>query len=504
MPKNLRPARFLLLCGTAIMIPLYLFTAGNVLFSPWPLYGRSRLLLFPLTALFFLFLLLLPRLSRPLARVLGRREGPALFAFCALFFAAQTLSALALRHAPITDAEQCVTAARLLAETGAYETSERARIYFSRYPFNLGFVRFLAAVYRFFGAFGIRDAYLLTSLAAAAFFCAGLLASARLLRRLAGAEGEARLLLLSCLTLPFYTSAAQGYTDLFALPFPPLLLLLALRASEAGRRGPRIGFALLFALLSFFGTQLRATAAIAAVACLLYMLFSGRFRAALCCLVCLAAVCLPGSALVRRDNERHLGAENLEKNRLPVLHYLAMGLPVHEDEGYGQYGYGGWLIFSTSFEDPAERDAALRAEIRDRVYYLRYPSRLLNMLSRKNLSSFGDGTFRLHELIEGDAHEPDNPVKQFLFERGRLHFAYQHLSTAILLAEMLLACLACFLAVRRGGSRAAPVFITLTGAFLYLSLWETKARYFFMFQFVLLSAAALYPARQPEKTGEKA
>ena len=41
-------------------------------------------------------------------------------------------------------------------------------------------------------------------------------------------------------------------------------------------------------------------------------------------------------------------------------------------------------------------DAALRAEIRDRVYYLRYPSRLLNMLSRKNLSSFGDGTFRLH------------------------------------------------------------------------------------------------------------
>ena len=41
---------------------------------------------------------------------------------------------------------------------------------------------------------------------------------------------------------------AQGYTDLFALPFPPLLLLLALRTSEAGRRGPRIGFALLFAL----------------------------------------------------------------------------------------------------------------------------------------------------------------------------------------------------------------------------------------------------------------
>ena len=27
-----------------------------------------------------------------------------------------------------------------------------------------------------------------------------------------------------------------------------------------------------------------------------------------------------------------------------------MGLPVQSDEGYGQYGYGGWLIFSTSFQ----------------------------------------------------------------------------------------------------------------------------------------------------------
>ena len=242
---------------------------------------------------------------------------------------------------------------------------------------------------------------------------------------------------------------------------------------------------------------MRVTVLIAPIACLLQQLFESRFRGFFLLLCCLLGICLPGCALVERENARHLGAENLKAHRLSVWHYLAMGLPVQEDEGYGQYGYGGWLIFSTSFEDPKERDDALKREIRDRVYTLRYPSRLLNMLSRKNLSTFGDGSFQLNELIEGDDHEPDSPAKQVLFYRGRLRFAYQHLCTALFVSQMLLAGLSCLRALRKRDSGPAALFLTLLGAFLYLSLWETRARYFFMFQFVLLLAGALQAAPRP-------
>lgn len=178
---------------------------------------------------------------------------------------------------------------------------------------------------------------------------------------------------------------------------------------------------MLFALSAFIGAQIRFTSVIAAIACLIAALFESRIRLAAWLAVPLALVFVAGSAAVNAENARHLGAENIEKYTLPKLHYIAMGLPVQSDEGYGQYGYGGWLVFSTSFDDPQERDAALLREVIDRIYYLRYPSRLLNMMSRKNLSTFGDGTFRLNEIIEGDVRDPDNLVKQFVFAPGKYY-----------------------------------------------------------------------------------
>ena len=511
MKRSALPTR-LLLFGTALLLPCFLFTAGNVLLSPWPLYHRSRLCLLLLTPVCLAFLLfLLPRIAGILSPLLQRRERVVLCIFAAAFFLVQVALSLTLRHIPITDAEQCFTAASLLCDTGAFETSERAYVYFSRYPFNLGFVYLLSALFRFCGWLGWTDRFAAAVVFAALLFAAGLLCTAKLTRRLGGPGAQARLLVLFPLCLPFLTCCAEVYTDVFAVSFPPMILLAFQNALDAKSRRNRLLHALAFALLSFAGIQLRATAAIALIACFLRALFEGRLRTLLALALCTLAVLVPGTRAVESANARHLGADNLAAHRLSVWHYLAMGLPVRVDEGYGQYGEGGWLIFSTSFEDPAERDAALRSEIRDRVYYLRYPSRMLHMMSRKNLSSFGDGTFRLNEIIEGDEHTPDNAVKQVVYGRGAFHGAYQHLCTAWQLALLLLCCLSCLSYLRRGDTGASALFLTLLGAFLYLCLWETKARYFFMFQMILLSACALhapgsmrFPGKAPSRTKDTA
>ena len=66
----------------------------------------------------------------------------------------------------------------------------------------------------------------------------------------------------------------------------------------------------------------------------------------------------------------------------------------------------------------------------------------------------------------------------------------------------LLCCLSCVQSLRRRDTRSAALYLTLLGAFLYLCMWETKARYFFMFQMALLAACALLDLN-PSKPNQK-
>lgn len=488
-PKKI--LRALLLFGMGLMIPCYAFTVLNVTLSPWPLYARSRAALVLLTALVTALLLLALRAADRHAAFFARHETQVLLAAAAFYFAVQMAMAQALRFVPITDAEQCFTAAQLIVDTGTFGNVERPWVYFTRYPFNLGFVYTLAGIFRFFGLFGWGDRFMQAVLVCSTLFTLGLLAGARICRHMGGVKAEMRMLMLCASCLPFLYCTTELYTDAFSLAFPTMTVYAFCRLRRAEGMRSRALWALAFALAAFLGAQIKFTAVIAAIACMIALAFERRGRAALCALVMLAAVFFGGNALVDDYTARHLSAEDIRQNELPRLHHIAMGLPIHEDEGYGQYGDGGWLIFSTSFEDPDERRAALLEEVIDRVYYLRYPSRLLNMMSRKNLSTFGDGTFRLNEIIEGDEHAPDNAVKQVIFGQGRLYPAYYHLCTALLMAQMVIAMLACAQGLRRRDATGAPLFITLVGAFLLLCIWETRARYFFQFEMVLLCAGAL-------------
>ena len=155
--------RALLLVGMGLMIPCYLFTAGNTLLSPWPLYDRNRLALCLLTPLCLLLLLLLGRAAK--AKVFETHERAVLLGFAAFYFVIQLVMASALRFTPVTDLEQCVTAARRLAQTGAFGDSERSLIYFGRYPHNMGLVYLLAGIFKAADALGADE------LMAAALVC---------------------------------------------------------------------------------------------------------------------------------------------------------------------------------------------------------------------------------------------------------------------------------------------------------------------------------------------
>ena len=359
--------RALLLIGMGLMIPCYLFTVGNVALSPWPLYERNRLALAILTPLCLALLLLLRRAAK--AACFERHERAMLLGFAAFYFAAQMLSAFALRFTPMTDLEQCVSAARRLLDANQPGLSERSLIYLGRNPHNMGVIYLFCAIFRAADLLG-ADQLLCAALVCSLLFTAGLLCAARLCRRLGGAQAQARALLLFATCLPFLYCTSELYTDVFSLAFSPMILLAYFKARDAESLRARAGYALLFALSAFFGAQLRFTTVIAAIACLIAALFEKRVKLTAILAVPLALCFALGGAAIQAENEKHLGAENIRNNKLPVLHFVLMGLPVQSDEGYGQYGDGGWLIFTTSFDSPQARDAALRQKFIDRAYTL--------------------------------------------------------------------------------------------------------------------------------------
>lgn len=504
----MRKREVLLLTGMGLMIPCYLFTAGNVLFSPWPLYSRNRLALCLLTVFCLAGLCMAMRAAERHEAFLISHEKQILFAFAAFYFAVQLLMAHALRFTPKTDAEQCFTAAQLLVDTGTYGTSERSWGYFTRYPFNLGIVYLLAGIFRLFGALGWGDRFMQAVLVSGVLFTLGLLAGARILRRIGGVKAQTRFLILVASCLPMLYCTTEIYTDSFSLAFPTMIIYCAMRIAESGKGKedagafPQRGMILwmvLFALCGFMGSQIRFTSIIAAIACIIWLVLSCRpLRGAAAC-AALALVMAAGGALVDAENAKHIDPAEMDRLSFSPLHHIAMGLPIHEDEGYGQYGDGGWYIFSSSYETQEARNAALLTEIIDRVYYLRYPNRLLNMMSRKNLSTFGNGTFQLNEIIEADNYAADNLVKQVIFGSGAAYPAYYHICTAMFIAQMLFACAACVQAIRRGETLGAPVFIALVGAFILLCIWETRGRYFFQFEMLLLCAAAMFNPKHTKK-----
>lgn len=149
--------RTLLLIGMGLMIPCYLFTVGNTAFSPWELYDRNRLALVILTPLCLGLLLLLGRAAR--AGVFEKHERAMLVGFALFYLVCQLVMSRLLRFTPITDLEQCYTAAQLLVDQGGFRNLERPFIYFTRYPHNLGLVDLLAGIFWFFGLFGWADRF---------------------------------------------------------------------------------------------------------------------------------------------------------------------------------------------------------------------------------------------------------------------------------------------------------------------------------------------------------
>ncbi len=290
------------------------------------------------------------------------------------------------------------------------------------------------------------------------------------------------------------------YSDSMGLIFPILILrlYLSIRALEAcpGTKGATRKLCIRWfaiGLAAYWGFQIKPQVLIIVIAILLSQLLE-RLRGlpwkpfALSC-GCMALAFLlsfPLFTLMRSTS----GLDIDPQKQLGIPHYLMMGLNGPHNGSFLSED----VLYSQSFPDRKGREAAQWLKIRERLKEMG-ASGLSGHLARKTLCNFADGTFAWK--LEGDffleTYEYKNTVLSpalcnLIWGEGRANRLFEAIKQAAwLLVLFLSAALA-----GRGRRLEEPYFtvmLSLIGITLFVTLFEARARYLFLYAPIYIVAA---------------
>ena len=478
--------------GAGLVIPCYLYTVLNTLFSPWPLYERSRPALLVLTPLCLALLLLLFHLCAKYESFLERHERALTWGVVLLFLVFQLTLGCMLAFNPLSDQYVCYYGAKEWVKSGAPSAQNLDLLAVT--PNNFALLVLQMLLQKLLTLLGIAfkdDLHAATAVFNALLFIPGFLCLMSGARMLGGVRAKAAAAAGMMTCLPLYYCTAQMYTDALTMPFIMIALYLLLRMARAKTAFAAHGFAAAAAVVLLIGLELRVTVLILFIAALISALFLFADKRRLLCFVTCIVILAAGNSAFMKYRDEIVGKERLDQLSMPIVHWLVLGAPDPYGVYYGQFTSDDYL-FATGFDTPQERDSALWNKLKERVYQLRRPAALLSAVSRKNLSTFGDGTFELDSQMNLLNRAP-KAICHVLIDQTMAHRIYQHICTGFFAAYMLAAAYSCLrmIKARRMDFGRAMIMITLVGAFVFLTLWETKARYFFNFVPILILAGAL-------------
>ena len=466
----------------------------NVLLMPYARanYGYGFGAALAAYALALALLLLAGRAIRRMDEAKARRMTKALApTFIACLFALQLLMGYLMEYTPSGDNFMLYNGSQMLALDGNFDGNPDFNLYLSRYSNQWGFMLMLTGFYKLLFAVGVTQTFFPLVLTQAALYAFGLRATLRIARRLSGAKGEMMTILLLACCLPLYLAAAVLYTDTFSLPFILMALDLALRAKDETDAKKQLGLAARCGAVVLIGCQIKMTVLIALMAAVIVWLLAMKPKRALCCAAVSAALVAGGTLAVQGYMKNEvLDPAMVEQHHTPTIHWIMMSIPTG-DNPYGG-ATGDYVITWGMMEDGATREEimdSIYSRMKDRIYTLRYPDRLISAALHKNSAFMGDGTFGMTEMLD-DGPVRENAVSSIVLE-GRAHYgAYSVICTGIWMAQLTLALLACVRDIRRRDVSGAMLYVAFFGATLFLMLWEARGRYIFGFVPVALLLAA--------------
>ena len=411
-----------------------------------------------------------------------------LLAFIVVSGVLQIAAGLRLRYTPAFDLDAIFGGGRDWALDGDFS---RYRDYFGMFSNNLGGLFLYRCLFSVGRLFGVSDFYFLALIYNTLMLQVMVIAVYDTARRLAGVGAAVLSLLLFGAFIPWYMMGAVFYTDLLSAPFVALCLYFYLRAKTETRLKQKAVWYLCFGIVTAIGSILKFTVMIAAVAALIDLLLSIRRSKGLSLKRVLLNIAIPVAAVgitaallfgFYRYMDTQQDAELVFSRRLPVTHWVMMGL-----NGNGQYDPGEY-DFSMGLADLAARREEIPKVIRMRIRERGFAG-MFGLFTEKAAIDFGDGTYHLSDFL-ADGPVNETTLHDLVLPDGRHYDAYKHIAQGGYLAFFLLMLIGGLMSVIRPGRFIAP-WLALFGLLLFLLFWETNTRYTQNFMPVLILCAVL-------------
>ena len=462
-------------CKTAFLRLFYILfalmflwlTAHIVVNGGWYYYEQTELGLGLAAALALAMLVCVWRLITHFETALARRAKLITAVFLACMGVVQLIISLRLRYKPVFDIDAIFGGASQWAETGSFPSYYD---YYYRFANNFGGLRFMYCILRLADALGVRDKYLAASIANGALSLGTMYVTGQVGKKMMGVRGQMVAYALFALSPPFWFLAPAFYTDALSMPFPILTYWLWLLSKERPRRRDRLILYALMGLAVSLGAQIKATVLIIFIAIVLDGLWRGQWKRTAALALIGTVILLAGQAGLEHTIFRHLDQARSEQERVPVLHWVMMGL-----EGNGMYDPADYA-FTESFTDKEIQSAALKQEIKNRIRNLG-PEGLLRHLGQKGVILFGDGTYGLSDCLGGEPLT-ESRLREWVLPGGIYNGIYKHICTGVLLAVYLLLIAAALRDGLRPDERMLVPRLAVFGLVLFLLFWEARWRYF--------------------------
>jgi len=424
-------------------------------------------------------------------------------AYLAILFVIHLIMGYMMEYKPAGDNFMIYNGAQMLAADGNFDAYPDFYLYLSRFHNQWGFLLILFALYKLLFALGITNMFFPTVVVQALLYVGGMAAYFAIARRLRGVRGVSCALLIAATCFPLYLAAAVLYTDTFSMPFVLIALLFALRTLDAITIKSQLINVLLCSLAAAIGGQIKMTVAIVLIAAAIVFLLRLPFlRAFLCCAVMALVMGLSISGIQKAMVGPVLDPAMATQHHTPTLHWIAMSIPTGSNP-YGEQStdYGQtWKMMSEGASHD-EIMSLILSRIKDRIYTLRYPDRLLLATLRKNAAAFSDGTLGMTDMLD-DSPKRENVISSFVLLGRPYYRIYLSVCTGIFIVHLVFSALACLRDIRQCSFKASLLYISFFGMILFMLIWEAKSRYIFNFTPVLLLLSMGYVVRNSNQEGE--
>ena len=424
--------------------------------------------------------------------------------YLAFLFAVHILLGYLMEYTPMGDNFMLFTSSQMLVTDGNFDAYPDFYLYLSRFSNQWGFLLILSTLYRLLFALGLTDMFFPTVCVQALLYVGGMAAFFGIARQLRGVRGVIAALFVAVTCLPLYLAAAVLYTDTFSLPFLVIAVYFALRTLDAGSMKRTLVFALLCAVFAALGSQIKMTVAIVLIAATIVFFLRLPLLRALCAgaviWLCMALSILGVNRAVVGPV---LDPEMVAQHHTPTIHWVMMSIP-SSDNPYGSYRSEDYRITWTMMEEGASREAVMDSiytRLIDKIYFLRYPNRLIPLMLNKNAAAFGDGSFGMTDMLD-DGPKRENLLSSFVLLDRPYYALYLSVCSGVYFVHLLFAVLSCLQDVKRRHFGSAILYIAMLGLILFMLIWESRSRYIFNFVPILLLLSSSFIACEAKERGK--